>query len=457
MNRLTRTRSFALVIALALVPALAFADGPRQVEAPTVRGAQKIRTRLIRQGRAQRFTPQARQQLVQRLSAMNVDSADFKKQISAAPLQVRMDVFSKLSAAGTGGAVTTFNRRLRGMAKVDGKNRVRKPSKTFFEVTPDNFDLFKKVMGKNVIWFAVNSSPGHLHTLIADQGKGERFHHNTYGEGSGTNDATITASTYSGYTQYAFPVVLTDHEMARFTGYMNAGLKEHSHGDRPDHKTYGFYAKGNKVTNIACTNWATSASIGELPRWARTIDRRLQKMGAAGQVNVPQDVVKKGLHGALAAAATPEARQQIITAVLGNANLTKWNRSAVKRMGKAFAKETAAFPNRPADLTMRSALAQTLGLGRSQDPAKWSYDLLMSKKVPVVAILNGSKSAQNTMEFNMEIMGTVGADGWVKKNTGGYYYGGNVPTNAGALGVVPDGRSSLRPAPTPAAAPTPAP
>jgi hypothetical protein len=441
-----RSRFLALVIALALiVPGVAAqADTTtRQIAKPIYRG--KVRTKLIRRGRNQRFRPQARQQLATELKAMDVNSKDFQKKVSSAPLQVRMEVFSHFAQQASGTAPTTFTRRLRGMLKQHGKTRVSKPSKSFFEVTNSNFDLFKKVMGKNVIWFAVNSSPGHLHTLIHDQNNGGKFHHNVYGEGSGTNDATIT----NNMTQYALPVVLTDSQMKRFTSYMNAGLKHHRHGDKPDHSVYGFFSRGNKVTKIACTNWVTSASIGELPRWAKTIDKRLVKMAAAGQITVPQAVAKKGLHAALVGAGNADARQQIVTAVLGN-TLTKWNKSAVKRMAKQFNKEATAFPNKPTDLLMRDALAKTLGLGRSQDPAKWSYDLLMSKKVPVVAILNGSAKAKSDMTFNMEIMGTIGTNGWVKKTTSGYF-GYNAPQNAGALGVIPDGRSTaVRPAATPA-------
>jgi hypothetical protein len=442
---MTRHRSslIALVVALAIIAPAALAQAEttqRQIAAPLYKG--KARARLIRRGRNQRFRPQARQQLATELKAMDVNSDAFQKKISAAPLQVRMDVFNHHAKQATGTAPTTFTRRLRGMLKQHGKKRVSKPSKSFFEVTNNNFDLFKKVMGKNVIWFAVNSKPGHLHTLIHDQNNGGKFHHNVYGEGgSNTNDATIT----NNMTQYALPVVLTDAQMKRFTSYMNAGLKHHRHFDS-SHSVYGFFSRGKKIDKIACTNWVTSASIGELPRWAKTIDKRLVKMAAAGQITVPQAVAKNGLHGALAAAGTPEARQQLVTAVLGN-QLTKWNKSAVKRMAKQFNKEAKAFPNKPADLLMRDALAKTLGLGRSQDPAKWSYDLMMSKKVPVVAILNGSAKAKADMPFNMEIMGTIGASGWVKKmgetiyNTGGR-------DNAGALGVVPDGRSTaVRPQP----------
>ena len=320
------------------------------------------------------------------------------------------------------------------MLKQHGKNRVSRPHKKFVEVTPDNFKLFQQTMGKNVVWFAVNSSPGHLHTLIGDQAGGGKFHHNVYGEGgSNTDAAKITGN----FTQYAMPVVLTDKQMDRFVRYMNQGLKHHKHNDS-NHTVYGFYAKGNKISDIKCTNWVTSAPVGQLPRWARTLDRRLVAMGAAGQLgNASKAVRQQGLHAALAGAKNADARKAIVTSVLSH-NLSKWNRQAVKRMARQFNKVTSDFPNRPADLVLREALSKTLGLGRSMDPAKWSYDLLMSSKVPVVAVLNGNKNTDfSNITFNMEIMGQIGADGKVAPNANHY---GSSSNGAGSLGVIPSSR-----------------
>ncbi|MCK5800961.1 MAG: hypothetical protein KAI47_27425 [Deltaproteobacteria bacterium] len=443
---MTLHRSHLLVLIVALVAPMLVASfalaEPTQIKAPIYRG--KVRARQIRRGRAQRFSPRERQALVHELKGMGVNSPAFQKKISVAPLQARMEIFKAIATETGGVAPTTFTRRLRGMLKQHGKNRVAKPSKSFVEVTNGNFELFQKTMGKNVIWFAVNSSPGHLHTLIHDQNNGGTFYHNTYGQGTLTNKATITGY----YTQYALPVVLTDAEMKRFTSYMNAGLKEHQHGDKPDHGVYGFYSRGKKITNIACTNWVTPASIGKLPRWAKTIDKRLVKMAAAGEVNVPKAVAKKGLYKALVSLKTVKARKQLVAAVLGN-HLSKWNRSAVKRMAKAFEKEAKDFKDKPQELLMRDALAKTLGLGRSQDPAKWAYDLLMSKKVPVVAILNGQPKATQDMEINMEIMGVIGKDGWVSRhNFNGYGIYSSDRADVGGIGVVPEGRSTaVRPAP----------
>ena len=445
-----RCVSLTLIVALLLiVPTVSMA----RVQGPKLKGDLNARRAQILRGRSQRIKPQIRQNMVRELSAMKVDSAQFQKKISAAPLKVRVEVFKIKSAEGKPAATglrgafrrvfkrpneavagtepQAFDRRLRGMLKENGRNRVSKPHKNFVEVTQDNFKLFQQVMGKNVVWFAVNSSPGHLHTLIGDQAGGGKFHHNVYGEGgSNTNKATITGN----FTQYAMPVVLTDRQMDRFTRYMNAGLKSHKHMDS-DHKVYGFYAKGNKVTDIKCTNWVTAAPVGNLPRWAKTLDSRLMKMGAAGQLGkAPSEVRKSGLHAALAGAGNAKARKVIVDKVLKNP-MSKWNRSAVKRMAKQFDKGTADFPKRPADLVMRDALAKTLGLGRSKDPAKWSYDLMMSKKVPVVAVLNGSKASDFAgMKFNMEIMGVVGTSGKVEANPS-YSSSSN-----GNYGVVPADR-----------------
>ncbi len=431
MKRRILSTSFALAAAALLcVPAQSWAEP--KIQAPNLSGINNMQARRaqIIRGRNQRFKPQQRQTMVRSLAAMDVNSTQFQKKISAAPIKVRMEVFQQMATAA-GNEPQTFSRRLRGMLKVNGKNKVAKPHKKFVEVTQNNFDLFKKVLGGNVVWFAVNSSPGHLHTLIGDQAGRGQFHHNVYGEGgSNTNAASITGN----YTQYAMPVVLTDRQMDRFTRYLNKGIEHHQHY-QSNHSVYGFYARGNKVTDIKCTNWATAAPIGKLPRWAQTLDKRLVKMGTNGQLaNAPAAVAQKGLHAALAAAPDAAARGAIVTQVLSH-RMSKWNRSAVKRMAKQFNKVTADFANRPTDLVMREALAKTLGLGRSKDPAKWSYDLMMSKKSPVVAVLNSTKKTDfSNMTFDMEIMGKIGPSGRVEANSGSYYNG---PANSGSLGVVP--------------------
>ena len=439
MKRRILSTSFALAAATLLcVPASSWAEPRIQVPNLSNLGNLQARRAQIIRGRNQRFKPQQRQTMARQLAAMDVNSSQFKQKISAAPIKVRMEVFKQMATAA-GNEPQTFSRRLRGMLKVNGKNKVAKPHKKFYEVTQNNFELFQKVLGGNVVWFAVNSSPGHLHTLIGDQAGRGQFHHNVYGEGnSNTNAASITGN----YTQYAMPVVLSDKQMHRFTRYLNKGIEHHRHFDS-NHSVYGFYARGNKVTDIKCTNWATAAPVGQLPRWAKTLDKRLIKMGQAGQLANAAAVGQKGLHAALAAAPTAEARKTIVTQVLSH-RMSKWNRSAVKRMAKQFNKVTTDFPNRPTDLVMREALSKTLGLGRSKDPAKWSYDLMMSKRSPVVAVLNSSrKSDFSNMTFDMEIMGKIGASGRVEKNTGSYYNG---PPNSGALGVVPADRMPANPA-----------
>ena len=105
-----RSRFLALVIALALVaPAVAAqADTTtRQIAKPIYRG--KVRAKLIRRGRNQRFRPQARQQLATELKAMDVNSKDFQKKVSSAPLQVRMEVFSHFAQQASGTAPTNHH------------------------------------------------------------------------------------------------------------------------------------------------------------------------------------------------------------------------------------------------------------------------------------------------------------------------------------------------------------
>ncbi len=442
----TLSLALALVCSAALLPR-ARADY-RPVVPNKLGNPAKVteRTRNIRVNRAQGHTPAYRQKLLQRLTQMKMDSSYFRRTISQAPMDVRNQVFVQ-KAAEQNTPASTFTRRLRGMLKENGKLRVAQPSKTFFEVTPDNFALFQKTMGQNTVWFAVNSSPGHLHTLIGDQGgKSKRFVHNVYGVKN--NDAVITGN----YTQYALPVQLTDQEMNRFVRYLNAGSKQgHTNVDGTpasyvsdsgtDQKktVYGFYTKGNKITDIRCTNWVTSAPIG---------DRRLLQLANSGNLNkVPEIAKAGGLHAALAAAPDEGTRAKLIQQLQKVPNLTRWNRAAIARMGKAFQKELADFPNRPADLVLRRSLAETLGLGRAQDPAKWSYDLLMSKRVPTVGVLTDQRKADfHNMEFNMEIMGKLGPNGLVVSNATSY--GGSYVSNADHnRGVIPAGRSPYMPLP----------
>lgn len=434
----TSSRSFLTLIALLTVAGQARAQV--QIEGPNLgamdKAALAARAQAIRGARGQAFKPAQRQDMVQRMVGMDVGSAEFKSQISALPLQARAAIFmQKAAAANT--PVASHDRRLRGMLTEFGASKVAKPKKQLIEVTGDNFNLFRQTMGGNTVWFAVNDSPGHLHTLLADQGGGERFHHNTYGV------TTDTASITGNYTQYAMGVQLTDGEMDRLVRYMNtattaSGGQSYGAGKNT---VFGFFnSRKQQVTDIRCTNWATSAPIGDLPRWARTLEGRVNKLVSTGAMAaVPELAAAGGLHAALAAAPSVEARAELVKRVLAAQGMTPWNKSAVRRMAKAFKKELTAFPNRPADLVLRQSFAQQLGLGRSQDPAKWSYDLLMSKRAPVVAVLNGQRDAnlpQKTLAW--EIMGDISASGAVVPNG---HYG-----DKKNLGVVPPERRPQPPA-----------
>ncbi len=437
------SRSLLTLIALLTVASQARAQV--QIEGPNLgaldKAALAARAQAIRAARGQAFKPAQRQDMVQRMVGLDVGSAEFKSQISALPLQARAAIFAQ-KAATANTPVASHDRRLRGMLTEFGASKVAKPKKQFIEVTGDNFNLFRQTMGGNTVWFAVNDSPGHLHTLLADQGAGDRFHHNTYGV------TTDTASITGNYTQYAMGVQLTDGEMDRLVRYMNTATTANSTSAGKT-SVFGFFnSRKQKVTDIRCTNWATAAPIGDLPRWATTLEGRVNKLVASGAMAaVPELATAGGLHAALAAAPTAEARAELVKRVLAAQGMTKWNKSAVHRMAKAFKKELSEWPNRPADLVLRQSFAQQLGLGRSQDPAKWSYDLLMSKRVPVIAVLNGQRDAnlpQKTLAW--EIMGDISASGAVVPNS---HYG-----DKKNLGVVPPER---RPAPAPTATPNPNP
>src|SRR5690606_22154002 len=111
---------------------------------------------------------------------------------------------------------------------------------------------------------------------------------------------------------------------------------------------------------------------------------------------------KDGLHAALASAATPAARQTVLAKALKAPGLSKWTKSSAKRLGKEFDLIAEKFPNRPIELVARQSLSEIMKVSRSQDPAKWMYDLVMSKTVPVVGVLATEKSADfKNMEFNM--------------------------------------------------------
>lgn len=595
------------------------------VQGPALGAVSKQRTGKLRAMRHQRIAPARHEgqrswvnpETLQRLSAMDPRSAEYRQAISNEPLRARLEIFThKANAAGY--PVERFDRRLRGMlqegrARTENETllqvvatggmgnkaseliregmvhvydeaarqrgyairqpsqtispraqvwvekgkerfaikraRVSSPSKTFFQVKPETFPLFKEIFGNNVVWFTVNRKPTHLYTILTDQAGGDRAQMIEYGVE--TKEAGVTAK----HTQYALPVVLTDHEMDRLVRYIDAGSKAESESKGEKIRTFGFFAGRNKISNIACTNWASGAPIGELHRWVRQLDKRLIELASRGEIRVPDGVAQKGLHAALAAAEGRQARQEIVAAVLSN-SLPKYLRRSAKKLLRTFERELdgnlpssqelgalidplitelpryddravprakrsvakdarnslvalknaftaegtdrstltdklnqavkqlkkveAGFEDvslggakalrqnaaqaakkldryytgmdrRPGDLVARKSLAEMLGIGRSQDPAKWSYDLLLNKRVPVVAVFNPSLLPEGKEEFQpfdsglelqMEIMGKVSANGRVvgesftsaHPNTGAV---GELPRDPAAFGQAP--------------------
>lgn len=450
MTRSSKISQLTLILMASLLTLPAVADtttynerGVQRADHRLDKAAMRNRTRVIRASRGRRIKPADHAKMAKALTKAKAGTAEYRTLAGKTSLQARAQVFVK-QANKAGAPANTFTRRLRGMLKVGKRSKVAHSQKTFVEVTEQNLGKFTEVMGQNTVWFAVNDSPNHLHTLVGDQGDKGQFFHNVYG--TKTNKAGLTGN----QTQYAMGVHLTDGEMDRFVRYFNAGMKHgwtqgnSDSGNEGKNTVYGFYnSKGEKISGndkIKCTNWVTSAPIGKLPRWAKTIDKRMVKLATDGTLkNAAEVKAAGGLHAALAGAANHTARQAIVTRVLGN-KMSKWNRSAVKRMAKAFVKQTTDFPNRPTDLVLRSSMAETFGVARSQDPAKWSYDLLMSKRVPVVAVLNKTADAGlKDKTFKWQIMGDIAPNGRVVP---GSHYG-----QLKDLGVIPADRQPVQPTP----------
>jgi hypothetical protein len=423
-----RAPLYILLTAFALV-AIAMPSGAQaQAKATRVQGPAKAtvtrqHATAIKQARNQRVKPAVVKQLGVKMSkaalaGTKLTDAKMREQLAHAPLKSRLTVFRDV-AKKNGTVVQTFTRRLRGMLKNGKTNRVVKSEKTFFEVLPSTVDTFREAMGENVIWFAASANPNHLHTLVADQNGGKTLTHNTYG--ATMDEAAIPR------LQYLAPAQIDNAQMARFTKYLNAGVEAGYSGRK---QVYGFKnSRGEMVYETACTNWATSAPIGDLQRWAKSADKNIMKAAKAGELGVE---FKDGLHSAMAKAPDAAARKALLSKALAAPSLSKNTRSAAKRLGKEFEVILKAFPKRPADLVARQSLSEIMGVSRSQDPAKWMYDLVLSKSVPVVGVLATEKHADfKNIEIDMQIMGVFNAKGDVVKSTG-YKKDG--------LGVVPPER-----------------
>ncbi len=394
-----------------------------RVQPPSRATVSKKNAKAVKQARRQRIKPAILKKMGAKLkktalAGTKLTDVKMREQLSNAPLKARLDVFQAL-AKKQGHKVQSFTRRLRGMLKNGKTNRVTKSTKTFFEVLPSTVNLFRESMGENVIWFASSANPNHLHTLVADQAGGDTLTHNTYG--AQMDQASITR------LQYMAPAQLNRAQMARFTKYLNAGVEA---GYSNKGEVYGFKnSRGEWVYQTACTNWATSAPIGNLKRWAATVDKKVMKAAKEGKLGKEYS---KGLHSLLAKAKDSKARQAILTKALKAKGMSKWTKSSAKRLTKEFDTILKNFPNRPAELVARQTLSEVMGVSRSQDPAKWMYDLILSKNVPVVGVIAPTTNKNfSKMEFDMQIMGTFNAKGEVVKGTG---------YAAKGLGVIPADR-----------------
>lgn len=426
-----RRRSTRLLFVALCALAFAFTgpgdtDAQVRVQPPAKTKVSKANITAVKRARNNRIKPAEVTRIGTKLSTKvlggtTMTDKGLRGEMAVAPLKARLSVFQKV-ANSKGHTVQSFTRRLRGMVKNGKKNKVVTAEKTFFEVLPATVNDFRESMGENVIWFAASASPGHLHTLVADQDGGSTLTHNTYG--ATMDEATIPR------LQYLAPAHVDKAQMARFTKYLNAGV-DAGHSEKG--KVYGFKkSNGEWVYQTACTNWATSAPIGDLHRWAQTVDKNIMKEVKSGALGAE---FKDGLHAALAKASTPAARQTVLATALSAPGLSKWTKSSAKRLGKEFDIILEKFPNRPAELVARQSLSEVMGVARSQDPAKWMYDLVLSKTVPVVGVLATERAADfKNMQFDMEIMGTITNKGTVVKGEG---YG------AGGVGVIPVERGGV--------------
>jgi hypothetical protein len=428
-----RTQLYLVLAAFSLV---ALASSPRadaqtkvtKVQVPARAKVTAQKATAIKQARNQRVKPAVVKQLGVKmskaaLSGTKLTEANMRDQLAHEPLQSRLTVFKDV-AKKNGTVVQSFTRRLRGMLKNGKTNRVVKSKKTFFEVLPATVDAFRESMGENVIWFAASASPNHLHTLVADQNGGKTLTHNTYG--ANMDAASIPR------LQYMAPAQIDNAQMSRFTRYLNAGVEAGQSGKK---QVYGFKnSRGKMVYETACTNWATSAPIGDLKRWAKSADKNIIKAAKAGALGVE---FKDGLHAALAKAPDAAARTALVAKAVKAPGLSKITKSSAKRLGKEFDVILKAFPKRPADLVARQSLSEIMGVSRSQDPAKWMYDLILSKSVPVVGVLATERHADfKNIEIDMQIMGVFNAKGNVVKGTGYKKDGlGVVPPDRGGAAV----------------------
>ncbi len=406
-----KTLSLSLLVLVAFLWASP-ADAQRaikRVQPPSKAKVTAAQVTAVRKARSQRHTP-TQIKLGATLSksilgGASITGPTMRQKLSITSLAARLTVFKDV-AKSKGLGVQTFTRTLKGMQKNGKTSKVVEAKKTFFEVLPKTTKAFRESMGENVIWFASSAAPYHLHTLVADQNGGKNLTHNTYG--AYMNKAEITR------TQYLAPAHLDKAQMSRFTEYLNAGVKAGYSGRK---SVYGFKnSKGKMIYETECTNWATSAPIGDLPKWVQKVDVSVKAAAASGKLGAQ---FKDGLHAALSKAKTPAARKALLTKALkGQAKTTATHRSAT-RLAKEFDTILKQFPNRPAHLVGRESLSQIMGVSRSQDPAKWMYDLILSKNAPIIGVISQTKDTSfSTMPFDLGIMGTFNAKGELGKAGG---------------------------------------
>jgi len=261
MSRVTanhRPNANAIATVLAVLAAFLSAEVvAAPIQAPNMRGrGGRARERNIANART--FKRIARPRLSTKLQNVDLNSQQAKLILAEMPQTERAMHYVAASRAA-GHNINFAYRKVKGKMTAKRGSRVPKTTtdKLLVEVTPETQELFRQVMGPNMVWPSGGSNAGHLYTMIADQGSGTNFQMNTYG--TSMTECQVRSGKVAG------GILLTDKQMSRFVKYTNAGLR---HGAN---KVYGYkmkrgirdeYGDRMEFADPSCTNWLTAAPIG---------------------------------------------------------------------------------------------------------------------------------------------------------------------------------------------------
>ncbi len=251
MSRNSFIGRLTLAFLILALPTVSFAERV-PIEAPDLAARnQQQRRPLIKRARQFKQVDQVPQHLLN----LDIHSKAGRHTLGVTPMTERAMLYVHL-AQQAGSPVKYAYRTIRG--KITANPRADVPvttsKKLFVTVSPQTFELFKAVMGPNVIWPNGTENAGHLYTMIGDQGGGSNFYSNTYGE----FNSKATAERAKG--KIGAGLLLTDGQMNRLVSMMNAA----SAHNRANVFGYKMRERNGGTINaeIQCTNWQTGAQIG---------------------------------------------------------------------------------------------------------------------------------------------------------------------------------------------------